>query len=102
MATIGIFKHTRAGYEGMITTLTLWSTVQIVPNRKKVSDASPDFFVKSGGSDLGAAWKATSKGEGAQDYLRVTLDDPSFPAPIQAALFDRADGADLVWKRRAG
>lgn len=100
MANIGIFKPTRSGYEGSITTLTLCTSAQIVPNRRKQKDTSPDFFVKSGSSDLGVAWKATSQGDEAQNYLRVILDDPSFPQPILAALFDRSDGADLVWKRR--
>jgi len=43
-------------------------------------------------------------GEGAKDstpYLKCVLDDPSFSAPVQAALFDHANGADLVWSRRS-
>lgn len=100
MANIGLFKPTKTGYEGFITTLTLCINARIVPNRKKQSANSPDYFVKSADSDLGVAWKATSSGDEPQDYLRVLLDDPSFSAPIQAALFDRKDGADLVWNRR--
>lgn len=100
MANIGIFKPTRTGYEGVITTLTLCTHARIVPNRKKRRETSPDFFVKSGDSDLGVAWKATAQSWNETAYLRVILDNPSFAAPIQAALFDRKGGADLVWTRR--
>ena len=101
MANIGLFKHTRNGYEGMITTLTVFANVRIVPNRKKKKDTSPDYFIKSGDSDLGVAWKAQSKGDDQKNYLKCLLDDPSFAKPIQAALFDHETGADLVWNRRA-
>ena len=99
MANIGLFKHTRFGYEGMITTLSLCLNARFVPNRKKKTETSPDYFIKAGDSDLGVAWKATSKGEEAKDYLKCVLDDPSFPNPIHAALFDHSNGADLVWNR---
>jgi uncharacterized protein (DUF736 family) len=72
-----------------------------VPNRKKRQESSPDYFIKAGDSDLGAAWKANSKGNEPVDYLRCVLDDPSFDGPVQAALFDREGGADLVWKRQS-
>ena len=99
MANIGYFTKTRSGYEGTITTLTLCSPARIVPNRNKKRDASPDYFIKAGDSDLGVAWTARSDGDAPKAYLRCVLDDPSFAAPIQAALFDRANGADLVWTR---
>ncbi len=100
MATIGIFKQTLNGYDGMFTTLTLCTPAQIVPNKRKQSDASPDYFIKSADSDLGVAWKSVSRGDHPKEYLRVILDDPSFAVPIHAALFDRENGADLVWNRR--
>ncbi|HBL93059.1 MAG TPA: DUF736 domain-containing protein [Hyphomonas sp.] len=103
MANIGFFTKTRSGYEGTITTLTLCAPASFVPNRKKKNETSPDYFIKGNGSDLGVAWKA-DPGEGAKDstpYLKCVLDDPSFSAPVQAALFDHANGADLVWSRRS-
>jgi len=72
MANIGLFKHTRYGYEGMITTLSLCLNARFVPNRKKKTDTSPDFFIKAGDSDLGVAWKATSKGR-REKKRRITL-----------------------------
>jgi uncharacterized protein (DUF736 family) len=49
--------------------------------------------------DLGAAWSKRSA-EG-RDYLSVKLDDPSFPAPIYANLFDdeEGEGYTLIWSR---
>src|SRR3546814_2751193 len=46
----------------------------------RISDWSSDVC----SSDLGAAWKKTSR-EG-RDYISVKLDDPSFPAPVYATL----------------
>lgn len=99
MANIGYFTKTRSGYEGTITTLTLCSPARFVANRQKKRGTSPDYFIKAGDSDLGVAWKAEAEGNTAKPYLRCLLDDPSFAAPIHAALFDRGAGADLVWKR---
>jgi uncharacterized protein (DUF736 family) len=49
------------------------------------------------GAEVGAAWKKTGeKGE----YLSVTLDTPTFSAPVYVAVFKTADGAYAVlWKR---
>ena len=48
--------------------------------------------------DIGAAWKKTS--EAGREYLSVTLDDPSLPAPIYARLIEGENGThDLIWSR---
>lgn len=99
MANIGVFTRTRSGFEGTISTLTLCLSARFVPNRSKRGDQSPDYFIKSGDSDLGAGWNAQSKGDDAKEYIKCILDDPSFTSPIHAALFPRSDGADLVWSR---
>lgn len=99
MANIGYFTKTRTGYDGTINTLTLCTPARIVRNRNKKNDTSPDFFIKTGDSDLGVAWKAETGGDDPKPYIRCLLDDPSFAAPVQAALFERSSGADLVWSR---
>ena len=99
MANIGVFSRTRSGFEGTISTLTLCLSARFVPNRNKRGDHSPDYFIKAGDSDLGVGWNAQSKGRDGKDYIRCVLDDPSFAEPVQATLFPRSDGADLVWKR---
>ena len=99
MANIGIFTRTRAGFEGSISTLSLCLSARFVLNGKKRNENSPDYFIKAGDSDLGVGWKAQSQGDAPKEYVRCVLDDPSFAQPIQAALFIRPDGADLVWNR---
>ncbi|MEO0451572.1 MAG: DUF736 domain-containing protein [Pseudomonadota bacterium] len=100
MANIGTFTRTRNGFEGTITTLTLCMSARFVRNKNKRGDRSPDYFIKAGDSDLGVGWDAQSQGDEPKDYIKCVLDDPSFVSPVQAALFPRSDGADLVWKRQ--
>jgi len=90
------------GYTGTIRTLTVNVKAKIVANDAKKSDGAPDFRVYAGRGELGAAWKAKTTGDEPREYLSVQLDDPSFPEPIRAALFE-VDGASfLVWNRREG
>ena len=99
MATIGQFTVKGDGYEGTISTLTMSRKAKLVPNTNKKNDDSPDFFVKTGKCDLGFARKAVSQGEDSKPYLKVFLDDPSFAAPIWAAMFELNGTANLVWSR---
>lgn len=102
MALIGTFSKTAEGYSGTIRTMTINVKAVMVLNDKKGADKAPDFKILADGKELGAAWRATAKGEGAKSFLRVELDDPSFSAPIRAALFENGEegkGA-LVWNRR--
>ena len=100
MATIGSFTAVADGYTGTIRTLTVNVKANIVANDQKTNDNAPDFRVYAGRAELGAAWKAQTNGEKPRDYLSVQLDDPSFPEPIRAALFEEDGVAYLVWNRR--
>jgi len=100
MATIGSFTLSKDGYVGTIRTLTINVKAKIVTNDNKKSDSAPDFRIYAGQAELGAAWKAQTKGDEPRDYLSVLLDDPSFPEPIRAALFEEEGVAYLVWNRR--
>ena len=102
MATIGIFKPTATGFEGTIATLMTSKKVRFVANEKKKTENSPDYFVKSGRCDLGVAWNDITEPEddaAPLEYISVKLDGPEMTKPINAALFHREDGADLVWSR---
>ena len=100
MAIIGNFTASKDGYVGTIRTLTINAKARIVANDKKKSEGAPDFRVYAGKAELGAGWKATSNGDKPREYLSVLLDDPSFPEPVRAALFDEDGAAYLVWNRR--
>jgi uncharacterized protein (DUF736 family) len=102
MAMIGNFTAAKDGYVGTIRTLTINAKARIVANDQKKSDNAPDFRVYAGSAELGAGWKAKTNGEEPREYLSVLLDDPSFPEPIRAALFEDDGAAYLVWNRREG
>ncbi|MGB3882267.1 MAG: DUF736 domain-containing protein [Diaphorobacter nitroreducens] len=98
MANIGTFTADQDCFTGTLRTLTLNVKVKLVPNDKGDNEKAPDFRLRAAGHDIGAAWKKTS--EAGRDYLSVTLDDPSFPAPIHARLIEGEDGThDLIWSR---
>ena len=102
MATIGTFKPTATGFEGTIATLTTNKKVRFVANEKKKTENSPDYFVKSGRCDLGVAWNDVTEPDddtAPLEYISVKLDGLEMTKPINAALFHREDGADLVWSR---
>lgn len=101
MATIGSFTAGKDGYTGTIRTLTVNVKASIVANDKKISEGAPDFRVFAGRAELGAGWKAKTTGDEPRDYLSILLDDPSFPGPIRAALFEENGAAFLVWNRRS-
>ncbi len=100
MATIGNFTVSKDGYVGTIRTLTINVKARIAANDQKKSEGAPDFRVYAGKAELGAGWKAKTNGEEPREYLSVLLDDPSFPEPVRAALFEDDGAAYLVWNRR--
>jgi len=98
MANIGTFTTDKDGFTGTLRTLTLNVKVKLVPNDKGNSENAPDFRLQAAGHDIGAAWNKTS--EAGREYKSVTLDDPSFPAPVYARLIEGEDGThDLIWSR---
>jgi uncharacterized protein (DUF736 family) len=100
MARIGSFKASNSGFVGSITTLKL--NIANVTFRATDGDPAKDqpvYRVYSEGADIGAAWKYTS--DKGVEFLSVSLDDISFPAPINAKLFASDTGFDLVWTRPA-
>ena len=100
MATIGIFTSTENGFTGSIRTLALNLKARIA-RVENPTDKGPQYRVYAGAVELGAAWQKRSS-ESDRDYLSVKLDDPSFPAPIYAALaeVEGEDGYQLIWSRQ--
>ncbi|WP_374005824.1 DUF736 domain-containing protein [Delftia lacustris] len=99
MANIGTFTAENDGFTGTLHTLTLKVKVQLVPNDKGDNSNAPAFRLQAADSyDIGAAWRKTS--EAGRPYLSVSLDDPSFPAPVYARLLEEDDGTHtLIWTR---
>ncbi|MBX9591698.1 MAG: DUF736 domain-containing protein [Hyphomonadaceae bacterium] len=100
MPVIGTFSADKDGYAGTIRTLALNSKVRILANDRKTTDGAPDFRIMAGTAEIGAAWRKTKQGT-EETYLRVKLDDPSFPQPIWGALLEATqDGVvRLLWQR---
>lgn len=98
MATIGTFTKSDTGYNGTIQTLGLKATKVGIFGVEKNGDNGPDFRVKAGTVEIGAAWHRTSKA--GNEFISVKLDDPSFAAPIYANLVEQQDkGFALIWSR---
>ena len=98
MSTIGTFTKQEDGFNGTLRTLSLNVKCKIVaiPNP---GNKAPDYRVLAGATEIGAAWKRQSKAN--RDYLSVRIDDPTFPAPVNARLINGEDGeASLYWTRR--
>ena len=100
MPVIGTFSAVGDGYTGTIRTLTVSAKIRILANDRKDCDSAPDFRVMTGAVEIGVAWRKTRQGS-AETYLRVKLDDPTWPQPIRGALLEEGeDGiARLLWRR---
>ena len=63
------------------------------------NEKGPTFRILAGATEFGAAWKKTSRD--LRDYHSVKLDDPSFNAPITAALWPGEKDGEyaLIWNR---
>jgi uncharacterized protein (DUF736 family) len=102
MANIGSFKRIEDGtISGEIRTLKFKTQARFVPVEDKASEQSPDFRIFAPGKvELGAAWKKVS--DAGLTYYSVSLDDPSFTAPVYAALIPTEadpDRFNLAWSR---
>lgn len=103
MAVIGTFTPTKdGGWVGTIRTLTIDAKMRLVPNDDRTSKKAPAFRVFLGNSRIGDAWEAKTGGLSPKDYLRIKLDDPLLPEPINAALFvtEGGESAQMLWSRR--
>ena len=95
---IGNSKKTDDGYSGVIKTLTFTTDAVFEPAQKR-SHQSPDYRITNGDSEIGVAWKETSKADNA--FLSVRLDGPTLPASISCALVKTSieHSFSLVWER---
>lgn len=100
MTIIGMFQKTPAGsFHGAIRTFALSLKAIDIRSIEATGEHGPSHRVYAGTAELGAAWPLTKPGK--PDGLSVRLDDPSFPAPINALLVETSDGHELRWSRRS-
>ena len=100
MAVIGEFTTNDSNsIIGNVRTLTVSMKARLNPI-ERVSRDAPDFRITAGnGVEVGAGWKATS--DDGEEYISVKMDDPSFIAPISAALWPSEKEGEyaLIWNR---
>ena len=99
MAVIGTFTSNGNGITGNVRTLTVGFRARLNPI-ERVSRDAPDFRITAGnGVEVGAGWNAVSND--GEPYISVKLDDPSFNAPITAALWPGEKDGEyaLIWNR---
>ena len=103
MADIGSLLPESEGFKGKLRTLSHKLRLELHPNEEKRAEGSPDFIVYAdeGGDlvEIGAAWLRTVQARGGNNgrrFLSITLDDPSFPAPLNVAAF-APDSDGLPW-----
>ncbi|RKQ73097.1 DUF736 family protein [Oceanibaculum indicum] len=111
MASIGKLKsgtHDRGIiYWGRVATLQFGAEIALVPTGND-DDTLPSHMVVTkvhgGVAELGAAFaKKVKNGENAgKTFYSMTLDDPSFAAPMHLSAFplpNGEEGLDVVWRR---
>ncbi len=94
MIDIGTFKTSGDGYIGTLTTLHGTVELTFEPLNSN-SDKAPDFTIQHNGREVGGAWRRQSKSGNA--FLSVSIQDPSYPCPIRAALFQPRQPKSLDW-----
>ncbi|WP_295194266.1 DUF736 domain-containing protein [uncultured Brevundimonas sp.] len=99
MTTIGTFHKSGDDYLGEVITLSVQAkNVRISPDTPANVETGPTHRIFVGRAEIGAAW--TRRSAEGREYLSITLDDPSFSAPINANLVETKTGFSLIWSRR--
>lgn len=96
-------------YKGYIQTLEIsheFILDKIEDHHK--AEKGPDFNVKVRTTkgdlvQIGAVWKRVAKKAGmtGQEFLSMSIDDPSFPRPINVNAYKNREGSwNIIWRRR--
>ena len=82
-------------------TLTVNARLRFTPNDNRTNPHAPAFRVMIGRSHVGDAWERMMRTDPPRPMFRVVLDDPMFPAAVDAVLIVDEVGEDavLLWQR---
>lgn len=95
---IGRFRETGKAFAGTLRTITLKLDVVIEPVAQAPGAFGPSHHIYTGTLWIGAAWE--NHDEAGRRFLTLRLDDPLFPAPINATLKEAEAGAWIAeWVR---
>jgi uncharacterized protein (DUF736 family) len=113
MATIGKLKAVRDGQGsflvGQLRTLEITLNLKLYPITAAQSAKSPAYRIFAIGRDnaeveIGAAWKKTmtNPDKFGEEFLSLTIDDPSLPQSLNVAAFKEPDGETwlITFRRR--
>lgn len=83
-------------------TLTVNARLRFTPNDNRTNPQAPAFRVMIGRSHVGDAWERMRRTDPPRPMFRVVLDDPMFPAAVDAVLIVDEVGEDavLLWQRQ--
>jgi uncharacterized protein (DUF736 family) len=103
MSSIGqVTRQANGSFKGHLKTLAFRAPVSIIPNVDKKSGDQPDYRVIAGNVEIGAGWKKRAESSG-QEYVSLSLSDPSFGPQKLYANLGRAAGQDdddvfaIIW-----
>lgn len=111
MSAIGKLKTTRDVQGellvGHIKTLELSLQLKLWPITNGTSEKSPSYRIFAIGRDgseieIGAAWRKNKSNPDkfGEEFLSLTIDDPSLSQPLNVAAFKEPDGTWLITFRR--
>ena len=113
MSTIGKLKAVNDGQgeilTGYIRTLEIHLQLRLYPITEAASANSPAYRIYATGRDgteveLGAAWKKTMTNPDrfGEEFLALTIDDPSLAQSLTVAAFNDAEGDawSITFRRR--
>ena len=113
MATVGKLKPVRDGQGqfliGSIRTLEINLQIKLYPITEPASEKSPAYriyAIRQDGTEaeVGAAWKKTmtNPNKFGEEFLSLTIDDPSLPQSLNVAAFKEQDGETwlITFRRR--
>ncbi|UFW85073.1 DUF736 family protein [Bradyrhizobium barranii] len=76
MTAIGfVTRTTQGGFRGQLKFLPICADIDIVPNRDKSGDTSPDFRIFTQGVEVGSGQILTGESRGT-DYVNLSLAAP--------------------------
>lgn len=113
MTTIGrlkrLFSDSGETLVGTVSTLQLTLAITLYPTGEPADSRRPSYEIRAKNAEgrevpVGAAWlkTITTPEKFGEEFLSITIDDPSLPQPLNVAAFKDGDGDTwaITFRRR--
>lgn len=113
MTTIGRLKRLLSDsgetLVGTVSTLQLTLSITLYPTGEPADSRRPSYEIRAKNAEgrevpVGAAWKKTmtNRDKFGEEFLSLTIDDPSLPQPLNPTAFKDAEGDTwtIIFRRR--